>query len=82
LNIIDTAYEELFRGCILNKEGEFKLVDEDILKRYKGLISTMIKKIAQSVAEGRGVVGVSLPIKIFEPRSTIDRITDCWGYLE
>ncbi len=80
--MIDTAYEDLFRGCILTKDGQFKLVDEDILKRYKGLISTMISKIAQSVSEGRGMVGVSLPVKIFEPRSTIERITDCWGYLE
>lgn len=41
----------------------------------------MIKKISQSVAEGRGMVGVSLPVRIFEPRSTIERITDLWGYL-
>ena len=26
------------------------------------------------------MVGVSLPIRIFEPRSTIERITDLWGY--
>ena len=42
----------------------------------------MIKKISQSVAEGRGMVGVSLPVRIFEPRSTIERITDLWGYLD
>jgi len=28
------------------------------------------------------MVGVSLPVRIFEARSTIERITDCWGYLE
>jgi len=27
------------------------------------------------------MVGVSLPVRIFEPRSTIERITDLWGYL-
>jgi len=65
----------------MTKSGEFKVIDRDKLSRYKGLISEMIKKISASVAEGRGMVGVSLPVRIFEPRSTIERITDLWGYL-
>jgi hypothetical protein len=27
---------------------------------------------------GRGIVGISLPVRIFEPRSLIERITDWW----
>ena len=30
----------------------------------------MIKSISASIAEGSGFVGVSLPVRIFEPRST------------
>ena len=77
----DVEYKTLYDGFEITKTGEFKLVDEDKLRRYKGLISEMIKKITASVAEGRGMVGVSLPVRIFEPRSTIERITDLWGYL-
>ena len=77
----DVEYETLYNGFEITKTGEFKLVDEDKIRRYKGLISEMIKKITQSVADGRGMVGVSLPVRIFEPRSTIERITDLWGYL-
>lgn len=28
---------------------------------------------------GRGIVAVSLPVKIFEKRSTIERICDLWS---
>jgi len=28
---------------------------------------------------GRGIVGISLPVRIFEPRSLIERITDWWS---
>ena len=28
--------------------------------------------------EGKNIVGVSLPVRIFEPRSTLERITDWW----
>lgn len=31
--------------------------------------------------EGKSIVGISLPVKIFEPRSTIERICDNWVYL-
>ena len=51
-----------------------------MLNKFKGLMSDMIKKLGQSIAEGRGMIGVSLPVRIFEPRSTIERITDGWGY--
>jgi len=26
------------------------------------------------------MVTISLPVRIFEPRSTIERICDCWGF--
>jgi hypothetical protein len=28
--------------------------------------------------EGRGIVAVSLPVRIFEKRSTVERICDLW----
>lgn len=31
--------------------------------------------------EGKSVVGISLPVRIFEPRSTIERITDWWAFM-
>ena len=30
--------------------------------------------------EGKSVVGISLPVRIFEPRSTIERICDWWAF--
>lgn len=37
--------------------------------------------MALSLKEGRGVVGVSLPVRIFEPRSTIERIVDWFSFI-
>jgi len=36
--------------------------------------------VTQSIVEGRGVVGVSLPVRIFQPISTIERIIDWWSF--
>ena len=45
------------------------------------MIGEMIKGIAKSMAEGRGIVGVSLPIRIFEPRSYMERMIDQMAFI-
>ena len=67
-------------GLQITKSGELKCVDKQVIESQKGLISELIKLLAKSIAEGRGVVGVSLPVRIFEPRSLIERIIDWWSY--
>lgn len=34
--------------------------------------------MGRRLMEGRGIVAVSLPVRIFEKRSTIERICDLW----
>ena len=43
------------------------------------MFKELVKKLASSVFKGKGVVGISLPVRIFEPRSLLDRITDWWS---
>jgi len=38
----------------------------------------MVNKIVESIRQGRGMVGVSLPVRIFEPRSLLERVCDGW----
>jgi len=75
------AKSDVFKGLEITKTGELKLVDEEILKKQKGIVYDVLKRLAQSIAEGRGVVGVSLPVRIFEPRSLLERICDWWTFL-
>lgn len=72
--------KDIFYGLERLASGELKCVDREILDKQKGLISEMLKKIMQSIAEGRGIVGVSLPVRIFEPRSLLERIVDWWTF--
>jgi len=77
--IIDRT--EAFRGLEITNTGLLKLTDPEILKTQKGLISEVLQSLFKSIAEGRGVVGVSLPIRVFEPRSLIERLCDFWTYV-
>lgn len=72
--------DEVFAGMERTATGELKCVDKEILDKQKGIISEVMKKVMESVAQGRGVIGVSLPVRIFETRSMIERILDWWSY--
>ena len=72
--------EDIFYGLERTSTGELKCVDKAILEKQKGMITDIIKKVAESLSQGRGVVGVSLPVRIFEPRSLIERIVDWFAY--
>ena len=43
-------------------------------------MTDVLGKVAKAIARGTGIVGISLPIRIFEPRSICERITDMWGF--
>jgi len=57
-----------------------KLIDEEIRKSQSGVIYDVLKQAGLSILEGKGMVGVSLPVRIFEARSTIERVSDVWGF--
>lgn len=41
---------------------------------------SVVKDLASKVMDGKGIVGLSLPVRIFEPRSSIERICDLFLY--
>ena len=40
----------------------------------------MVKQLAVNLMKGLSISHISLPIKIFEPRSSIQRICDLWTF--
>jgi hypothetical protein len=46
-----------------------------------GLLVDMIGKVGKSLYEGNGISSLSLPVRIFEPKSTLERILGYWGMM-
>lgn len=38
----------------------------------------MLQRAGKKLMEGKGIVAISLPVKLFEKRSAIERICDLW----
>jgi hypothetical protein len=73
--------EDLFRDQEKQSNGELKLVNAEIIESQSGILGEVIKKAMKAIFTGQGLVGMSLPIKIFEPRSTLQRIADNMCYI-
>lgn len=70
----------LFKDFEEQKSGDLKLKDQELKSRQKGVLLNILKDCASKLVEGKGIVGLSLPVRIFEPRSIIERICDMFLY--
>ena len=76
-----TTKDQVLSLFSIPKEGGLVSEDQISIGNQRGLIVQIIKEVAACLYKGKGIVGLSLPILIFEPRSTIERSLDRWGYL-
>lgn len=71
----------LLRDFEVMPNGELKVKDAEIIERQKGVISEIIKSFASKMLEGKSIVGLSLPVRIFEPRTQMERIADLFHFV-
>lgn len=70
----------VLNGLEVNKDGVLQCVDKVMLEKSKGVVSYVIKQIAKNIFSGLGVVAISLPVRIFEPRSALERVLDGFSF--
>jgi hypothetical protein len=68
--------DELFENFALIEKGGLKCTDEEAIERQKGVLKDVVKEFAKKFLRGLGISHMSLPVRIFEPRSTIQRVAD------
>eukprot|EP01017_Pseudomicrothorax_dubius_P034450 TRINITY_DN4722_c0_g1_i1.p1 TRINITY_DN4722_c0_g1~~TRINITY_DN4722_c0_g1_i1.p1 ORF type:complete len:695 (+),score=157.69 TRINITY_DN4722_c0_g1_i1:65-2149(+) len=61
-------------------DGGIECYNKDELKTQEGLILELMKTVGKTLIEGKNVVSISLPVRIFEPRSTLERLCDGWAF--
>jgi hypothetical protein len=69
------------QGYRILSEGGLQCTDERVLKNQSGIIIEVIAQVTKCLMKGKGVVGLSLPIRLFEPRSTLERMLDRWSFV-
>jgi hypothetical protein len=57
-----------------NENSALEYLNEDIISIQRGILVYLARKIGVNLLTGKSVMNVSLPIKIFEPRSMLEKV--------
>jgi hypothetical protein len=69
--------QSILEGMIVNDKTGLVLVDQNIMIKFKGIIGNMISQLISSFFTGKPI---SLLVRLFEPKSTLQRIMDYWSF--
>ena len=72
--------QSIMKGLEIPEHGGLICTDEEQLNKQKGVLSHVVKQIAVNMLKGYPMSHMSLPIKIFEPRSSVQRICDLFSF--
>lgn len=75
-----TEKQNILTGLEQNEKGILQCVDREMLEKSKGVVMYVVKQIAKNIFSGLGVVAISLPVRIFEPRSALERVLDGFSF--
>jgi len=70
---------DILAGLVVNEEGCLVCTDLEALEKQKGVLVNVAKQLAMNLLKGLSISHISLPIKIFEGRSSIQRVVDLWS---
>ena len=69
--------ETIFNGTRIDDKLGIVLIDKNICQKFKGIVGKIMKSLIMSLFTRKPV---SLPVRIFEPKSTLQRITESWAF--
>jgi len=69
-----------FKGFRNNKKGGLIFEDKEILRKQQGVVKDVMKQLGSQLLSGKLAVRLSLPIRLFEPRSLLERVAESWCY--
>ena len=84
LPLSDLKYNQFFdkdtilTGYKIPEDGGLECIDQQIYEKQKGVIIDLLKQAVKGIFQKGGFIRISLPVRVFEPRSTLDRIADGW----
>ena len=77
-NDVPVGLSERFVGYFRLEDGLLWCHNQEELASQRGLITELLKKAGEKLMKGEGVVSISLPVRIFEKRSALERCGDLW----
>lgn len=63
-----------------SKKGGLNYLNSDLMIQQKKVIISLLKQAGSNLIHGRGLINITLPVEIFEPRSFLERLARSFGH--
>lgn len=70
----------LFGGRGEVQKGGLQCGDESILVKQRSVVRELMAQLGHNIIKGKNLTSISLPVKMFEPRSFLQKVTDTMVY--
>jgi len=67
-------------GVKRHKNGGLQFVDKEAFRQQASVVKELITTFGSNLLKGKSVINISLPVRIFEARSFLQRIPDAWAF--
>lgn len=74
----DLSKKAILKGMEISNEYGLVLVDKEVTKRFKGIIKELVKQLIKSAFSSQKF---SLSVRLFEPKSFLQSISEYWFFL-
>ena len=68
---------DILKGMIIDNEKGLILIDKEMTKKFKGIIGDILKQLFKAIFGHK----ISLNVKLFEPKSILQSLTDYWCFI-
>lgn len=75
-------YPREFKAFEINEKGELILTDKKIIESARGVMKEIIGKASIMLLKGQGLVRLSLPVRMFDSRSQVEKFGDFFNSLD
>ena len=75
-------YSKDFKAFVTNNKGELVLKDKEIIESTRGIFKEVIAKATIMLFKGQGILKMSLPVRIFDKKSQLEKFCDMFNSLD
>lgn len=72
---------QILKGLDKTDEGGLVCTDEESIEKQRGVLTDVLKQLAKNMLQGLTITHISLPVRIFEPYSTLQRIINLFSFM-
>jgi hypothetical protein len=62
------------------KDGVVVCTDEETIANQSGILTEVLRQLTINLLKGLTITHISMPVKIFEPRTSLERICDLFSF--